>query len=357
MRAGVFLELLTEQFDVTLCVVQIYGRRPFAEDQRLLSRCETFVHYAPDDLKALGKTAPELVGTEFTHVHVFRLVMASWLRNVMPPLQQRPKFSLDLDDYESQTQLRFAELYAANGMPDRAAAASDRAAKAQKAEEQVLPFFDEAYVCSNADRATLADRFPTVRFAVVPNVVRMPDGVPKKTRDSVFQFLFVGTMAYYPNEDAIVWFCTEVVPLLRSMEAAAFRVTAVGRISDAIGPLAEIPEVEIRGEVQDLAACYREADAAVVPIRAGGGTRIKILEAMSFGTPIVSTTAGAEGLELQDGEQLLIANSAEAFATACMQLMTDSTVGLKIATSASEWVRAHHGIDNARAALTHGLTA
>jgi glycosyltransferase involved in cell wall biosynthesis len=355
MRAGVFLELLAERFDVTLCVVQLYGRRPFAEDERLLSRCSQFVRFTPDSLRKRGGTAPELAGREFTHVHVFRLVMASWLQLVLPQQKQRPRFTLDLDDYESQTQGRFVELYAANNLPERAEKARAQAAKSKTAEGNIIPFFDATYVCSETDRAPLAKQFPDVRVIAVPNVVRMPEPAPSADKVSTFQFLFVGTMSYYPNEDAIVWFCTEVLPLLRSIGEAAFRVTIVGRTSDAIGPLAEILEVDVLGEVDSLTECYLEADVAIVPIRAGGGTRIKILEAMSYGIPVISTTVGAEGLELDSVTDLVIADSAEEFAEGCLNLMANPAKRSEIAAAGSHWVRQHHSLDNARAALAEEM--
>ncbi len=351
MRAGVFLELLAEHYDVTLFVLQLFAWSRFAQDQRILSLCSNFIHYTPAKLKERGNTVPELDGIEFEHVHIFRLSMAQRLRHLVPGLKRRPYYSLDLDDYESQTQLRIAELYRANGLIAQAESVHEQAAVANKAELHIVPFFDAAYVCSEVDRQALQERFPEVRIRAIPNVVRIPHVPPAKEAGSAFRFLFVGTMAYYPNEDAALWFCRDVLPRLRDRQGDGLRILIAGRPTAAVAALADIPEVEVLGELESLETCYREADAVIVPIRAGGGTRIKILEAMSYGKPVVSTTVGAEGLECIPGTDLLIGDGAEQFATCCRRLMADKSKRSALASRGAEWVSKHHRIDNARRVL------
>ncbi len=109
--------------------------------------------------------------------------------------------------------------------------------------------------------------------------------------------------------------------------------------------------MEILGELKSLESCYRETDAVIVPIRAGGGTRIKILEAMSHSKPVVSTTVGAEGLECTPGVELLIGDGAEKFAGCCQELMDDRSKRAVLASRGAKWVGKHHRIENARQAL------
>ena len=119
----------------------------------------------------------------------------------------------------------------------------------------------------------------------------------------------------------------EILPILRRSAPAPFRVVIAGRRPDAtVRRLAELDGVEVVPDPPTLAPYYARADVAIVPVRSGAGTRIKILEAFSFGVPVVSTEMGAEGLELTGGTDLLFGDTAEAFAAACLDLMRDPAV-------------------------------
>jgi glycosyltransferase involved in cell wall biosynthesis len=150
---------------------------------------------------------------------------------------------------------------------------------------------------------------------IVPNGVdleyfhSMPD-VPRN--DSL---LFVGSLDWFPNEDAVTDFALRVFPLIRSKnERITFRVVG-RRPSEKLARLLEgLPGVELIGEVQDVRPYIAQSRAVVVPLRIGGGTRIKILEALAMEKPVISTAIGAEGLQVKDGCDLLIANAPEEFA-------------------------------------------
>jgi glycosyltransferase involved in cell wall biosynthesis len=162
-----------------------------------------------------------------------------------------------------------------------------------------------------------------------------------------FVFLFVGSINYYPNLDAVVFFCREVAPVLRRQTAARFeiRVVAWGR-QRQWSRVPQLPEL-VRCEQSDhgLAAEYARADAVVVPIRAGGGTRIKILEAFAHQKPVVATSIGAEGLDVRNDEHILIADTPEAFAAQCLRLMQDSGLRSAVADHAFELVTARYGTE------------
>ena len=135
--------------------------------------------------------------------------------------------------------------------------------------------------------------------------------------------LFVGLLSYSANTDAVQWFATDVMPLvLARVPGAEFRI--VGRGSEAVTHLAGLPGVSLVGAVDSLEAELAAADVSVVPIRSGAGTRLKVIEAMANRLPMVSTTIGCEGIEVVDGEHLLIADDAAAFADACCELVTDA---------------------------------
>ena len=207
--------------------------------------------------------------------------------------------------------------------------------------DEVLAGWDRLYVCSELDRGRLgAD---AVR--VLPNVVETAP--PLERRDGSFTFLFVGNLDYYPNGDAVRWFAREVLPALQRRASAPFQVLVAG---NGKAP----PELAHAGAVRDLGPCYTAADVAIVPLRAGGGTRIKILEAFAHGVPVVSTPVGAEGLEAGDGEHLLLGEDAEAFAGRCAELMASPELRRSLAERALRLVRDSYSLDAAIAAVAPG---
>jgi glycosyltransferase involved in cell wall biosynthesis len=269
-------------------------------------------------------------------LHVFRLAALPFARQCAAAERH-----VDLDDIEPQTYRRIAELHRLNGDAAGAVAMDGEAARYEPLLEEVLESWERLYVCSELDRARLgAD---TVR--VLPNVVETPPQ-PEHPAGS-FTFLFVGNLDYYPNGDAVRWFAREALPALRALAPAGFRVLVAG---NGKAP----PELAHAGAVRDLGPCYAAADVAIVPLRAGGGTRIKILEAFAHGVPVVSTPVGAEGLEAGDGEHLLLGEDAEAFARRCAELMASPELRRNLAERALRLVRDSYSLDAAIAAVAPG---
>jgi glycosyltransferase involved in cell wall biosynthesis len=141
-------------------------------------------------------------------------------------------------------------------------------------------------------------------------------------------------MSYQPNEDGILFFCAEILPLIRQRTPQRVVLEVVGRGPSArVAALGKDDTITVTGEVETVEPCYERADVVVVPLRFGGGTRIKILEALALGKPVVSTSIGAEGLDLVDGRDILIADDPEGFAAACLRLMADPILRSRIAES------------------------
>jgi len=238
---------------------------------------------------------------------------------------------LDLDDYESFSKARYVRQFSADIGRQYTALRRLEAWKLRRLEDRYVPGFDDGHVCSIADQEMLRARFPAVRWTVVPNVVPRPPPVARAPA-SAFTFLFVGSLDYSPNREAALFFTREILPILRRAAPAPFRVVIAGRRPDArMRGLAELDEVDVVPDPPTLAPYYAEADVAIVPVRSGAGTRIKILEAFSFRVPVVSTVMGAEGLELAGGTDLLFGDSAEEFAAACLDLMRDPALRDRLA--------------------------
>lgn len=176
-------------------------------------------------------------------------------------------------------------------------------------------------VCSTLDAEQLRKVGSKAKVCVVPNSLPIMAILPIQPMKQEVSILFVGTMTYQPNEDAAVFFCREILPLIKARSKRPLDVQIVGRgPSDLVRSLAADPAVTVTGSVNSVEPCYERADFVIAPIRFGGGTRIKILEALALGRPVVSTGIGAEGLDLLTERDILIADSAADFADACVRL-------------------------------------
>lgn len=203
---------------------------------------------------------------------------------------------------------------------------------------------DLVVAVSDADAIALEKDFGAIKPIPVPTGVDTdyfrPQG--KSARENAL-FVFVGSMDWLPNEEGVKWFCEAVWPDVRKrIPGARFRI--VGRSpSAAVLALADEKNgVEVTGSVPDVRPHLEAATAMLVPLRIGGGTRLKIFEAMGMECPVISTTIGAEGLPVTHGTHLLIADSATETVAACADIVSNSARASSIAGNAAEFVRRHH---------------
>jgi hypothetical protein len=187
-------------------------------------------------------------------------------------------------------------------------------------------------VCSERDRARI--RVPNAR--VVANGYDAPDRPLGKTKvGRPPTILLQGMLNYPPNVDGARFLVHRVAPLVRR-RLPDTKVRIVGRPAPSVNDLAGSPGVIVTGWVPSMEAELQRADLVAVPIRFGGGTRIKILEAFAHRIPVVSTSFGAYGLDVVDGEHLLLADTPDAFADACITLLTDERERQELVDSAEE---------------------
>jgi len=196
---------------------------------------------------------------------------------------------------------------------------------------------------SETDANRMCDWFQLPEVSWVPTGVDLdyfkPDSFPKeKTSDLVF----TGSMDWMPNIDGILWFASEVLPLIRA-RLPETRIAIVGRDPGAkLRQLAVAdPLIRVTGTVPDIRPWLWGATASIVPLRVGGGTRLKIFEAVAARVPVVSTTIGAEGLPLRHPDQILLADSPADFAAACIELLEQKDGRAAIVESALDHVAAH----------------
>ncbi|HEY2990143.1 MAG TPA: glycosyltransferase family 4 protein [Candidatus Binatia bacterium] len=176
---------------------------------------------------------------------------------------------------------------------------------------------------SDADRAILAAHAPGAAVQAIPTGVDVSYFSPNGYHEAPAELVFTGSMDWYPNEDAILYFIDRILPEIRR-EVSGVALTVVGRNPSPRLLAAAAPAgVRVTGTVDDIRPHVAAAAVYVVPLRVGGGTRLKIFEALAMAKPVVSTSIGAEGLPLVPGEHFLQADEPAEFARAVVSLLRD----------------------------------
>jgi glycosyltransferase involved in cell wall biosynthesis len=200
-----------------------------------------------------------------------------------------------------------------------------------------------AWAVSAGDAAEVGALVPGLPVDVVPNGVdaarlgRLP---PAGGDDG--RVLFTGTLSYAPNADGILWFARECWPRIRAARPDT-SLAVVGREPPpAVARLAREPGIEVTGWVESLEPQLAAAQVAVAPLRSGGGTKLKVLEALGAGRPLVATPVAAAGIDVADGEHLLVRDDPAAFADAVLALLGDPARRTALAVAGRERVAARY---------------
>jgi glycosyltransferase involved in cell wall biosynthesis len=220
--------------------------------------------------------------------------------------------------------------------------------KVRREEVEAWRDFDGVLFTSVPDEDRARQLVPSIRSRIVPNGVdielfrRRPEHPPPDGRT----VLFFGTFNYYPNHDGALYFLREVWPLLAASHPRA-RLKLIGA-----DPPAEIaafagPNVEVPGLVSDIRRHIAEAAVAIVPLRIGGGTRLKVLESMAMGKAIVSTRLGAEGIDAASERDLLLADNPAEFAAAVGRVLDDPVLAARLGASARRLVEQRYSWETA----------
>jgi glycosyltransferase involved in cell wall biosynthesis len=296
-----------------------------------------WIYVTKNRMQVLSRIFP---GTYFETVHIFRLYTFAFHQHF--PYATKPSLvQLDLDDIESQCRRRLGKLYRRNGHKIAAEALSREADLYEHLERQLLSTPDRVFVCSEQDRSFILRHYECRNIELLPNVVQTPPNIHmERAHPGPFSFLFLGALHYYPNEEGIRYFCREVLPRIKQDIKRDFVVRIAGRGSSKRlrRYLASLHQVDFLGEVPDVKPCYADSDAVIVPIRAGGGTRIKVLEAFAHKRPVVSTHLGAEGIMAEHDKHLLLASDTEGFVRHCVRLMKNPELRRRLTTGAFELV-------------------
>lgn len=212
-------------------------------------------------------------------------------------------------------------------------------------------------VVSEKERTLFQKIKPDARIEVIPNGVDTQILTYKSDGYTPFSLIYNGAVTYSANEDAVRYFARDVLPLIRQkFPETTFSIT--GKTSSVdVSDLQAQPGVNFTGYLDDIGAAVRASHAVVVSLRQGGGTRLKILEAMALGTPVISTRKGAEGIDAKDGEHLLLADTSTELAAAVTRLFMEDGLRTRLALQARALVESQYDWQVIGARLSQVLEA
>lgn len=206
--------------------------------------------------------------------------------------------------------------------------------------------FDFCITVSEKDKRCLKESAKIKNLAVVSNGVDCNYFIPQDTSTRPFSLIFTGSLDWLPNEDALCYFFSEIYPLIKQ-DANQVSMSVVGRspTKRILAYAQNDSSIRIVGRVEDVRPFIAQADIFVIPLRIGGGTRLKILEAMAMAKPVVSTTIGAEGLEVESEKNIILADRPEDFAKRVVKLFSDYQLKNSIATEGRKLVEEKYDWD------------
>lgn len=290
-----------------------------------------------DDLAAMHTRIARLLRDEsFAAVHADQLSMAHYAVNL--PLRRV------LDEHNAVWTItqRMSEN---ETNPVKRALLANEADKVKRHEARLMTQFDQIITVTEQDAHALhfSDAAPRAPIQTIPICIDPAATHPITLDPCSRDIIFLGSMLYPPNVDGVLWFANEILPRIRA-KAPETRFYIVGaRPAASIVALGQSdPRIIVTGYVADATPYLEQSAVFLVPLRAGGGMRVKILDAWARGLPIVTTSLGCEGIEVVPNENLLVADSPASFASAVLQLLNDPPRAQALARSGRAWVESHY---------------
>jgi sugar transferase (PEP-CTERM/EpsH1 system associated) len=308
--------------------------------------------WSPDFARAVSSILSE---GHFDVVHFEGLETTPYLNlfKLQPQPQSRPKLLYDAHNAEHVIQQRAFLTDIRMGGPRRWPAAIYswlQLPRLKRFEASSLRAVDHVTCVSPEDAAVLRHLVPELQPVLVPNGIDVSDYTHSAFRyqpsassqQPSARIVFTGKMDYRPNVDAAVWFADAVWPLIRAAQPQAEFVIVGQKPAPAVQALNGRGGVRVTGAVDDARPYIAGAAVYVAPLRLGGGTRFKLLEAMALARPIVSTAIGAEGFAVQPGRELCIADTPDGFAQAVLKLLGDTAYAQSMGQAGRAFVQANY---------------
>lgn len=338
MRAGAMVRALARTYRVTLLLTPGRGQQAWPIPAAISALCERVARLPSS--RELSRWQ------RFDVVHVAGLDAVA---DAAPWQRWASHLQIDLDDPVSLGAQRVATLARAENRVDVAERASATAEAARQMEDAAIARYDRVFVSSETSRQGLLRRHDAdAPIAVLPNSLPLPNTTPADPPvRGPFVLLLAGTVGNDAHDDAVHHFCGSILPRIQAGadRPVTLRVVGAGE-SATVARLGGQAGVEVIGEVADVAASYRDAHVAVVPLRAGGGSRIRILEAFAQQRPVVSSTVGMEGIAAIDGEHAYIADDPQRFADDVLRLLRDASQAARLAGGAYQLFQEQYTEEN-----------
>jgi len=205
------------------------------------------------------------------------------------------------------------------------------------------PKFDAVFTMSETDQSHLKNLVPSSNVKVIPNGVDTKNLAMSSEATTPPKLIFVGWMRHLPNCDAIEWFMEDIWPQIKAQHPSVILQIVGKGLPAALAHVALKDErIEYLGYVDDIQKVVREATISIVPIRIGSGSRLKILESMALGTPVVTTTVGCEGINALDKQEAVFADTPEEFANSTLALLNNEVECASISNKARTLVEQHY---------------
>jgi sugar transferase (PEP-CTERM/EpsH1 system associated) len=217
--------------------------------------------------------------------------------------------------------------------------------KVERFERTAFEWADGATAVSSIEASEIQAMNPKMHVQVVDNGVDLEYFKPSLSKTESKELIFVGSMNWRPNQDAIQYFVHDIFPLVKKKDPN-ISATFVGQNPPPhIEKLNQISGIKIIGRVEDIRPYVHKAGVYIVPLRIGGGTRLKILEAFAMGKTVISTPVGAEGLDISDGKNILIAETPENFAEKILLPINDKHLNTQLGLAGRKLVEEQYGWD------------
>ncbi|MCI0553436.1 MAG: glycosyltransferase family 4 protein [Anaerolineae bacterium] len=295
-----------------------------------------------DDLRPMQDQVDKLVGEgEYDFIHADQLTMVQFaLRGAKSATQKKPKIIFDAHN----AVWAIVERMRSNSRWSLKPILGVEAKRVKRYEGELLKQVDHVLAVTDVDRAGLEEALHdsnvtsgerVAPITIVPIATDTDQLQPIKRKPGSHNIVTLGTLHYPPNADGIRWFFNEVFPLIRK-RVPDVSLTIIGKNppQDFLDLAAREPAVvKVTGYVPELAPYLEQSTLMVVPVRAGGGMRVRILEAFAYAMPVVTTTIGVEGIRAESEKDILVADTATEFAERVIDLLNDTTLQERLSTN------------------------
>lgn len=359
--------LQKNNYDVTVLCTSVYGSKDFRNDEspeklncKLLTsghsystfkRIKNLLSLKPSTWNDIGG----IIEKELNHLKItkpgailcFRIQNASTALYLHQQLKTEEVW-LDIDEVDSKVKYNIAERMKSAGYYLKAMKEYVEGMLYSFQESRLVSEFDTVFTSTKEELKYLTESNTSVKTEVFSNKLpHFKKQTQSKYKQGVFKFLFVGDSLYFPNLDAIDFLLFEILPGLKKTAKKPFNMTIVG---GAIGSkqrraIEENDSVTFYNDVGDLHQLYGETDAVIVPLKVGGGSSLKFLEALRYKKPVVATPVGSRGFDVKHGVHAMIARNSETIIEHCHALMRDPDLAREISENGHQWFLENHSFE------------